>query len=794
MRPRFTTRRAEAPWADARRPSLWLAAPLAILLAGGAMFGIHTAANSLADSREAARYAGDLADLVTATRATEAARTGPNPGSELDAGAAIVRLEPAIVALEQMDSSARSSAVRAAFERVKEDVAAGEQAILTGRRDAAEVNATVGASNQAFGDAIATAANALKRDAESAQRWFTILTAAIFSVAGVAFAGLVALFGLQREAAATLRNRSEAHFRAMTQHSGEVISLVDDQGLVQSQSSSLLRLLGRSDLWLVGRPFTDIVELEDRAHLLDLLRTATLRPGEPAYGRLRLTHSDGSPRMVDVTAVRPTDQFVLDGVLLTCRIVPEEPAAVPAAAVAETPAATVQHPVSGLLTEPLFRDRLAHALSRSVRSADPVALLILDLGAEQAFAALSEDAQASTLRAITGRVARSVRGGDTIAHLRGMEFAVILEQTDLDAARLIAQRIYEQLQPPVAHLNGRIRLTPRIGIAVKTDPRDSVDTLLLDARTAVSEPELWAAATAAVPEPERSAAAESTAQPAVQETATAEAPGDQLIVSNVPDQDQAALAEPPATDAPGDDRFEFQFIPVLALETGEVVELEAVVRWSDPQHGQVPVEQSGKTDAAFGWMLEQAGRLAPTLPITATGRPVLLSLNVSPRTPLDDVLVDRVASALLASGLEPGALQLEIAARALDADGDPAALDTLRELRALGVRLALDGAGAEAGRLPDFDRLPVDAVKIDRSVVTLLDRSADRRALVRSLVEQAHAKGVTVTGVGIETLEQAERLWDLGADAGQGPLFFRPVEEAQLPALFGSEPALVAAD
>jgi EAL domain-containing protein (putative c-di-GMP-specific phosphodiesterase class I) len=106
----------------------------------------------------------------------------------------------------------------------------------------------------------------------------------------------------------------------------------------------------------------------------------------------------------------------------------------------------------------------------------------------------------------------------------------------------------------------------------------------------------------------------------------------------------------------------------------------------------------------------------------------------------------------------------------------------------------LDGAGAEADRLPDFDRLPVHGIKLDRSVVTLLDRSADRRSLVRSLVERAREKGVTVTGVGIETLEQAERLWDLGADTGQGPLFFRPIQEEQLPALFATEPTLVAAD
>jgi len=106
----------------------------------------------------------------------------------------------------------------------------------------------------------------------------------------------------------------------------------------------------------------------------------------------------------------------------------------------------------------------------------------------------------------------------------------------------------------------------------------------------------------------------------------------------------------------------------------------------------------------------------------------------------------------------------------------------------------LDGVGTDASRLPDFERLPVHGIKLDRSVVTLLDRSPDRRSLVRELIELAREHGMSVTGVGVESLEQAERLWDPGADAGQGPLFFRPISEEQLPALFATEPASVAAD
>jgi PAS domain S-box-containing protein/diguanylate cyclase (GGDEF)-like protein len=809
MKPRLRTVREDAAWESGPRPSVWLVLPLAILLAGATIFGIYGSANRLADRREAEAFASDLSSLVTTTHSAKTAQTGPTPGSELEAGRAIIQLEPSVRGLEQIGPSSQTQAVRAAFDKLAQDVTAGEQAIITGQQDAAQVNATIGASSQALISAIDAAHASMQDATASAQRQLTIFAAAIFAITGASVAGLILLLGRNRNLTTTASKRQSAHFRAMTTHSGDVISLIDRKGVVRLQSSSLLRILGRSDLWLMGRPFADIVHEEDRPHLAETIQAAVDRPGEPAHGRLRLAHGDGSYRSVDLTAVVPMEQPEIEGVLLTCRSVPE-PVVVPMATTVSDAAAIeetgLQHPVSGMLNEAAFRDRLNHALTRTARSADPVGLLIVELGGEQTFAGLSDDAQAATLRAITGRLARSIRGADSIAHLQGLEFAVILEETDLETARTIARRIFEQLQLPVAHLNGRIRLTPRIGIAVKTDPRDNVDTLLLDARTALSGRMPVEATTP----PRRGRAAQPAADLAtapetvVDRPATMPAPAGSVVASKpavavedspvaVVPQTHASAREPVSTAAFDASEFDLQFVPVLALETGEIVELETLVRWRHPQRGWVPVEQSGKLDQVMPWVLKQACRLAPTLPATRSGAHVRISVNVSPLTPLDDQLVDAVAAPLLTTGIDPASLQLEIAARALDSGDSETVLRTLGQLRSLGVRLTLDGAAAEADRLPDFDRLPVHGVKIDRSVVTLLDRSADRRSLVREVVERARANGVAVTGVGVETLEQAERLWDLGADAGQGPLFFRPIQEAQLAALFATEPALVAA-
>lgn len=794
MKPRLTTRPEGGSWSAPARPPVWLAIPLAILLSGAAIFGIYGAANSLADSREAEAFANDLGSLVSTTHTAKTAQDGPTPGSELEAGRAIIQLEPSVDAMEQFGANAQTTGVRTAFDQLKIAVTDGEQAILTGQQDAAQVNATVGESNQALAGAIDSARSTLQNETAAAERQLVIFAVAIFAITGLAVAGFILLFGRNRSMTATMRKRQEAHFRAMTSYSGDVISLIDRTGVVRLQSASLLRLLGRSDLWLMGRSFSDIVHTEDRPHLAETIQTALGRVGEAAYGRVRLAHGDGSFRSADVTAIVPVDQTEIDGVLLTCRSV-QEPVVVPIASDTEVaPEIVLQHPASGLLTEQVFRDRLNHALTRSARSANPVGLLIVELGGEQTFVGLSDDAQAATLRAISGRLARAIRGADSIAHLQGLEFAVILEDTDLEAARVIARRIFEQLQLPVAHLNGRVRLTPRIGIAVKTDPRDNVDTLLLDARTALSGK---VPVDAPVPQ-RRVKAVEPDVAPVV--SSNGHAPADAPL--HVQPDAQTPVAEPAAASSAVSvpavafdaSAFELHFVPVLALETGEIVELETMVRWRHPQRGLVPAEHSGMMDLVTPWVLEQACRLAPTLPATRAGEDVRISVNISPMTPLDDQLVDAVAAPLLTTGIEPSSLQLEIATRALDLGDDLSVQTTLRQLRELGVRLVLDGAAAEADRLPDFDRLPVHGVKIDRSVVTLLDRSADRRSLVRSVVERARANGVAVTGVGVETLEQAERLWDLGADAGQGPLFFRPIQEEQLSALFATEPSLVAAD
>ncbi len=812
MKPLPNPVRTGPSWAESGRASIWIAAVLALILAGAAFFGINSATNTLGIEREAEAFARNLSVLASSTHAESIATTGPTPGTELKASAALVALEPALIALERSDTSAATKAIRTSYDQLASESAAAELAIMTGQKSAAEVNASLAVTNQAFLTSTNDGYTKLHSAVATGERWFTLFTGAIFAIIGLLLSGLILHSNSKSVAATSARQRQETRFRAMMQHSSDIISLINPKGEVDAQSSSVLRLLGRSDLWITGRPFVEIVDAQDHAKFADLLQRARSKRGEAVHTQLHLTHGDGSIRLFDVTAADQIDQPEIEGTLLTCKVIA-------AHAVDSRPAGPmlqIQHPVSGLLTEPFFRDRLQHALTRSTRTVAPLALVLIDLAPADAISALSDDARSAVLRTVAGRLMRSIRSGDSIAHLRDFEMAIILEDADLTLAKSVINRIESQIVVPISHLNGQIQLSARTGLTVKADPRDNPDTMLLEARAAVQRATL-VELKEHVPVPVVPVApvveVQATEQP-IEIIVTPEPPKQPIesFVSRavtggtsiermveIAAEDAASVAQPPAEPVErklNPASYEIQFIPVLALETGEIVELETQIRWRHPERGLVPMELSGDADLVAPWALESACRIARSLPLTRAGNRIRMSVNISPSTPIDETLVDLTAKVLLTSGIDPSSLQLEFPARHLD-QGDQISdgvHSTLRQLRELGVRLAIDGAGAEAGRLPDFLQLQVQSVKLDRSVVTLLDRSADRRAMVREIVELAQASDVVVIGTGVETLEQAERLWDLGANEGQGQLFFRPIPEDQLSSLFPTLANLVAAD
>ena len=213
-----------------------------------------------------------------------------------------------------------------------------------------------------------------------------------------------------------------------------------------------------------------------------------------------------------------------------------------------------------------------------------------------------------------------------------------------------------------------------------------------------------------------------------------------------------------------------------SLLTGARTDMEALLRWPHPRRGMVPTatflplaEETGLITAVGGWVLLAACQEAATWP-----EPWVVSVNVSARQIADRALLSQVAAALDASGLNPERLELELAeATAVSVDIDT--LLTLSAIRDLGAGIGLDDFGAGLASLTMLRRLPLTAMKLDRSLVRDLPFDREGAAIVRAVIDTAHALGLTVVAEGIETEPQLAFLSGCGCDEGQGFLFGRPL-------------------
>src|SRR4029079_9881223 len=154
---------------------------------------------------------------------------------------------------------------------------------------------------------------------------------------------------------------------------------------------------------------------------------------------------------------------------------------------------------------------------------------------------------------------------------------------------------------------------------------------------------------------------------------------------------------------------------------------------------------------------------------------LVMSVNLSPRQFVDPDLANGIRSVLRTTGLEPSALELEIAESSV-MDRSETSLGVLRGLRNLGVRIVLDDFGTGYSSLAYLRQLPLDTIKVDRSFVTDLDVRDPNVGIIRAVVSLAHGLGITVVAEGIETEEQARRLRELGCDMGQGYAWAHPAE------------------
>jgi EAL domain-containing protein (putative c-di-GMP-specific phosphodiesterase class I) len=230
--------------------------------------------------------------------------------------------------------------------------------------------------------------------------------------------------------------------------------------------------------------------------------------------------------------------------------------------------------------------------------------------------------------------------------------------------------------------------------------------------------------------------------------------------------------------------------PIVTIDGGDVIGVEALARWNHPQRGLVsPVEfipvaeESGAVLAIGERVLRLACAEAARWNATRRERPLSVSVNLSPRQVTSPSIVAMVTAVLAETGLDPAALTLEVTEGVLVAETESSS-QTLVDLKALGLRIVLDDFGTGYSSLAYLRRFPIDGLKIDRRFIAAMDTSPGDRTIVEAIINMAAGLQIGVVAEGVETIEQANDLAALGCQHAQGFYFARPMPAGDVAALF----------
>ncbi|MGY3619516.1 bifunctional diguanylate cyclase/phosphodiesterase [Bradyrhizobium sp. USDA 10063] len=400
----------------------------------------------------------------------------------------------------------------------------------------------------------------------------------------------------------------------------------------------------------------------------------------------------------------------------------------------------------------LFRAQIARELERAKHD-EQFALLYIDIDEFKAINdSLGHHVGDELLKTVAARIKACLKPGDLIARLGGDEFAVI--QTAVDATGDVADfvtRIHGAIRQPCDCLGHHLSTDASIGIALAPQDGTELDQLIKHADLAMYAAKAGGRRT------------HRFFEPAMDESAQARLTMEQ-------DLRQAMV----------DGGFEIHYQPLLDLRTNQVAGCEALLRWRHPERGMVspaefiPVaEDTGLINELGDWVLRTACTEAAAWPSH-----IRLAVNVSPVQLKCETLALRITSALTASGLAPGRLEIEITEAVLIRD-DEAALAILHQLRAIGVRIALDDFGTGYSSLSYLKRFPFDKIKIDRCFVSDIEVDGSS-AIVQAVVNIAASRNMTTAAEGVETEQQRKLLRELGCTQMQGFLFSAPKPASEI--------------
>jgi diguanylate cyclase (GGDEF)-like protein len=391
--------------------------------------------------------------------------------------------------------------------------------------------------------------------------------------------------------------------------------------------------------------------------------------------------------------------------------------------------------LTGLPNRHAWEESVPRALAQGRREQWPVCAAVIDLDRfKQLNDRAGHQAGDQLLRLLAGAWQGELRTVDLIARIGGDEFGVLLPNCPLSSAREVLERM-QRVTPPDE--------TWSAGIAL-WDGHETHAELLRRADEALY---------------------------------TSKRRGRSMVLVA-----SGSSAVAPDTDACDRGELTLLYQPIVSLGESNRFQVEALVRWEHPELGRLnpsafipAAEETGAIVPIGTWVLQEVCRqIRRWTDAHAHGPPLCVAVNVSPRQLVGTHLPQLLEETLLATGVDPRSLCLEVTEGAVMHDPERS-IHALDDLRRLGVRLAIDDFGTGYSSLSYLKRFPVDWLKIDRTFVSEIDRAGNDLAIVRAVVAMAHSMGITVVAEGVERAEQLQKLRELRCDMAQGFYFSEPL-------------------
>ena len=559
----------------------------------------------------------------------------------------------------------------------------------------------------------------------------------------------VALDVSEQVRAVAVLNEKEAHFQAAMNAAQVGIFLLQD-GVFRYVNPYLTQLFGYSETTLLnGMALADLVDEEHR----EITREACAlqQAGEPGRPyEITMLREDGSslPVLIFGSPATYEGRPALIGTLLD--ISRQKDAERRARELADF------DPLTGLPNRRLLSDRFGVLLNVVERDESELALIFLDLDHfKRVNDSLGHSIGDELLRAVADRLNSVVRDVDTLARLGGDEFIIALPGIHAQAAAEVARRLLEVCASPFSVAGHDLIVTPSLGISLYPDDGRDFESLLRNADAAMYK-----------------------AKDAGRNTYRFYSR--EMNVATL----KHLLMESGLRRGLGAREFVLHYQPLVHVETGGIIGVEALVRWQNPELGLVSPDQfihvaedMGLINPIGEWVLREACRQLRVW--QDAGLPTLMvAVNVSPVQFRQPGFVETVADALAASGLNPHFLELELTERTVMEDAEQT-LKTLSALNEMGVELAVDDFGTGYSSLAYLKRFPVGKLKIDRSFIRNLEVDMDDRAITSTILSMGRGLRLEVLAEGVETQAQYQILRGMGCELVQGYHFSQPLPPEQ---------------